>query len=695
LFACAVLIPLFAFVALKRTTPLYTAVGTVIYEPDRFKPPELQSILQVDATTEAMMSSQAEVLRGLRLIEPIAHQLNLFTNPEFNAALRPPPWHTRLLNRLRTLLGADGTSRPEGSGPPPTSSADTVLLAVQRALSVRPVNASHVLEVSFTGQDPVLAAAVVNNLMDAYIKAQLAAKFAAVDKAQQWLETRAKELRAEVRAAEDRIAAYRARQGLARGVHAGVDTEQISQLTEDLTRAKADLANAEGRLDAARNRAGAAALAAVAPSVVQLREQTGALTSQLQSLSTRLGPNHPEVLALKRQIEQGQHDIAAETARVVAATEAELVVARERVASLQADLVAAQSRVDHSEQAQIPLNALERDADAARTLLAAVLVRIQETSQRAAVETVDAHEVSLALPPDAPSYPRTGPLLMAAVALGLLLGSLAVYVQEQADTTLRTGEEIKLFGLSCLALIPELGRRKRGRFRAQDYAVLRPLSGFAEQIRVLRTGLWQGGATRPATIAITSARPGEGKTTVALSLGRVAASTGERVILLDCDLRRPSLAHLLGAEAPPGLAECLVGEATLESVIRKDPLTSMTYIPAGSAGADAAGLFMSEAMARVLQTLRQEYELVLMDAPPALAISDTRLIAKVADATLFCARWRHTRREAARNALELLQESQASIAGVVLTRVDARAHGKSGYPDAEACNSSNRIYFRE
>ncbi len=169
--------------------------------------------------------------------------------------------------------------------------------------------------------------------------------------------------------------------------------------------------------------------------------------------------------------------------------------------------------------------------------------------------------------------------------------------------------------------------------------------------------------------------------------------SGERVLLLDCDLRRPALARLLGAEGQPGLAECLIGTAALEHVIRKDPLTSMAYIPAGSAGADAAGLFMSDAMARALQTLRQEYDLVLMDAPPALAVSDTRLIARLADATLFCARWQRTRREIARNAIELLDESQASIVGLVLTRVDARAHGRSGYADAEACPVRNPRYF--
>jgi polysaccharide biosynthesis transport protein len=695
LIGCALLIPALAAVAISRMTPLYTATGVLIYEPDQFKPPELQSILQVDPTTEAVMSSQAEVLRGLRLIEPVAQQLNLFANPEFNGALRPQPWYSRLLRRASALF-SDDTVSPEVAGPSSASPGGSVLLAVQRALDVRTVNASHVLQVSFTAEDPVIAAAVVNNLMDAYIKAQLAAKFNAVDKARTWLETRAKELRAEVRAAEDRIANYRAKHGLVQGVHAGLDTEQISQITEDLGRARSDLAAAEGRLDSARGHAGATALAAVAPSAEQLREQDSSLTAQLQSLTSRLGPNHPEVLALRREIDQVRHDLTTETGRVLAAEEADVRAAQERVTALEQDLADSKAHVDRSEQSEIPLNALERDADASRTLLAAVLQSLQETAQRAAVETVDAHEVSLALPPDAPSFPRSGPMLAAAVAFGLLFGLFVVYLQELADTSLRSGDDVRgALELPCFALIPEVPRRRLGRLTVGDYAVLKPLSGFAEQIRALRAGLWRGGAARPRAIAVTAARQGEAKTTVALSLGRIAAMTGERVILLDCDLRRPELARLLGAEGRPGLAECLLGNETLGSVTRNDPLTSMAYIPAGAAGKDMGGLFMSEAMARVLQTLRQEYELVLMDAPPALAVSDTRMIAHFADATLFCARWRRTRRETVHNAIELLEEAQANVVGIALTRVDARAHGRSGYADAEACNSRYRQYFRD
>lgn len=691
---CAVLLPAVAMLALSRTTPLYSATGTLIFEPGRFRAQELQSILQTDPTTEQIMASQAEVLRGLRLIEPMAQRLDLFSNPEFNASLRPPPMLARMRDYL-PLLAKEAAAPEEPVGPSTRTSRNAVLLAAQRATTVRAMGTSHVLEVSFTASNPVLAAAAVNGLMDIYIKGQLAAKFSAVDKARNWLERRATELRTEVRSQEDRIAVYRAEHGLVQGVHAETDVEAITQLTENLAKARAELAAAEGKLNAARHHTGNGGEAEIAPSVVHLREQSSDLDAQLTAMTTQLGPSHPRVIELRRQIALVKSQEGAEMARVVSATEAELRAARERVAALEQDVAAAQARVERSAAAQIPLNAMQRDADASRALLASVLQRLQETAERAAVETPDAHEVSLALPPSSPSYPRTFPILAGAAAAGVLLGCFLIYLLELMDTTLASGDDVRMaLGIKCFGLVPEVGRRRRGRIRIEDYGALRPLGGFAEQIRALRAGLWVG-ATRPRTVAVTASRPGDGKTTIAMNLARTAALCGEKVLLLDCDVRMRGVAQLFGVETEPGLTELLTGEAELQAVIRRDPLTPMSYIPAGAVGIAAAGLFMSEAMMRLLQKLRDSYDLVLLDAPPAVAIADTRLIAQVAEATLFCARWRRTKREVARNAIEWLEEAQASVVGVVMTRVDARVHERSGYADAQACGPRLSGYFQD
>ena len=740
-----VFVPSCAWIAIQRATPLYTATGALIYEPSEYKARELQSILRTDPATEAVMASQAEILRSLKIARRVADRGNLHDNLEFNPALRPPSRSQLLIGRARAWLGMAGDALspeappppgpsmpgppmpgppmpgPPMSGPPmpgprPEASRDATILAVRDALHAAPVRFSRVIEVTFTAQDPLVAAAGVNNAMDLYIKDQFAAKASAVRRATTWLGERAGVLRAEVSRAEDRIAAYRAEHNFSQGMHAGLDAEKITHLNEDLIRARAELAAASARLDAARGRAGAAAQARIAPSVVTARANLDRIVEQHQARAGRLGANHPEAESGRRQIEEARRAVAAEIVHVVAATESDHRAASERVAALERNLQDARRGADEAEHARIPLNAMERDAEAARAQLMAMLERIQQTAQQHAVETSEAHEISLALPPARPAWPRPVPMMAAAGAAGALLGLLLVYVLHLADTTLHGGEEARtLTRLPCFALIPELRRRELRHTAIEDFAARRPLTVFAEQIRAVRAGLWLG-VEKPRVVAITAARPAEGKSVLALSLARSASLSGERVLLIDCDLRRSSLARRLRADNSKGLSDLLRGKARLEDVLHGDPPVGlapreaasgeepsgnreenprggMHFIPAGRPAGDSFGLFMGPAMARLLAEARREYTLIVLDAPPVQAVTEARVLAAVADATVLCVRWRSTPRAVVAHSLELLEDATAHVAGIVLTRVDPRAHVRSGYADAEVYHRRHRAYY--
>jgi len=689
--ASLLLCPLLAYVAIAQFTPRYTATGTLLYDPSEYKLQELQSILRTDPITDAVMASQAEVLRGITVIEQVVSRLNLQTDPEFNASLRPLPWPKRMLFVVwDTLFRPPTAPSDEPPGPRLNPARNDTLSAVQTALSVTPVKASHVLEVSFTAENPVIAAAAVNDAMDAYIRSRIAAKYHAVDRARELLEQRRRELREDVRKQEDEIAAYRARNGLIEGMHAHLDSEAISLQTESLARARNALAEAEGRLDAASGRAGAAAQAAIAPSVVQLRARQDQLSAELQSMLGRLGPGHPEVRAVHAQLADVERAIAAEISRVVAATEADVRSDRERVNALQRDMNEQQSQIAHDAQAQVPLNAMLRNAEASRGLLQSVLDRIQQTAQQPLIEAADAHEISEALIPDRPSFPPTIPWMSAAIAFGAVLGLLLVYVRELADSTFHSSDDVRtVLGLPCLALIPRMSRRALNGIAVEDYAARKPRSALAEQLRALRAGLWLW-PDRPRTVAITAAQQKEGKSTVTRALGRLAAMNGERVIVLDCDFRHPG-----SGDERAGLVDCLREHANLADVIRKDASTGMDILPSGQGEANALGLLSSITMTQLLQTLRQDYDLVLLDTPPAEAITDARIVASLADATLFCVRWRGTSRHVALHALELLEEAHATVVGVALTQVDVNVHVRSGYADAEVYHPRYGGYFRE
>jgi len=682
------LTPLGGIVALHRITPVYTASGMLIYEPAEYKAQAMQSVLRQDPATEATLASQAELLQSLHIAQKLVERGGFDTDPEFNPARRPPSFATRLFGWMAR------DPQPPVSGPAPDPNRDAMLLAVHGALHAKPVRFSRVLEVTFTAQDPLVAAAAVNNAMDVYIKDQYRAKARAVHRATEQLRSRAEELRRETRKNEDAIAAYRARLGLFQGMHAGIEAEQVTHLTEDLVRARTELANAEARLDAARGKAGAGAQAAVAPSVVQLRGQQEQLAAQAMARQSRLGPNHPEAEGLRRQAEGARKILAAEIARVVASIEAERRAAKDRVTMLESNLRTAQAEADRIAKAQIPLNAMQRDADAARAELQAVLLQIQDTAQKAAVETAEAHEISQALPPRQPSWPPTGPLTMAACAAGVFLGLIAVYGLHLLDTSVSSGSDIRdATNLPCFALLPEIGKRALGHLRAEDYVVRRPLTAYAEQIRSLRASL-RFGAHRPRVIAIAAARPGEGKTLLTLSLGRSAKLAGESVLLIECDLRQPKFARIFGSESEPGLSDFLRGTATIGDISRPDPWTALSFIPAGRSTGDLLSLFMSDAMIKLLDTAREQFDLILLDTPPIQAMSEARVIAALADAALLCVRWRNTPRAVLRHAFDLLRDTHANIVGTVLTRVDPKAHVRSGAADSEVYHRRYRPYYR-
>jgi polysaccharide biosynthesis transport protein len=696
LIAAIVLIPLCAYLTLRQVTPLYTATGSLIYEPSEYKARELQSILRADPTTEAMMASQAEILRSLHIAQKVAERANLFNNPEFNVALRPPGPIHHIVSIVRWLLGMETDAPAEPVyGPSPDRTRDQTMLAVQEALHATPVRLSHVIEVTFVADDPFIAAAAVNNAMDAYIKEQYAAKHRAVDSANGLLEKQAADLRREVRQVEERMSTYRTDHALSQGMHAGVETEEITHLTEDLVTAQSERAAATARLDAARGRAGAEAQAAVAPSVAQLRAQQEQFAGQMKAQQARLGSAHPEAQSLARQYADGQRALNAEIVRVVAATAADQHVAAERVDALQAILVKAKTAAESSARAEIPLNAMNRELEAARGQLQSVLERMQQTSQQANVESSEAHEISQAIPPERPTFPRMTQMMAASMVAAVFLGLLLVYILQLADGSVRSGDDIRvLTGLPCLALIPEVRGRALGHLKMHDYVVRRPLTAFAEQVRSLRVGVSLD-VDHPQVITLTSAGPGDGKSIVTLSLGRSAQLDGDRVLAIECDVRQSTFQQRLNGGPMPGLLDVLRGEMPWRNAVQDDQITDMKYITAGKPGSDALGLFLSERMRQLLREVRDHYDLILLDAPPVGTMTEARVAASLSDATLLCVRWRSTTSKTLLHALEVLRDAHATVIGTVLTRVDPRVHLRSGCADSAVYHRRYKAYFRE
>jgi succinoglycan biosynthesis transport protein ExoP len=304
--------------------------------------------------------------------------------------------------------------------------------------------------------------------------------------------------------------------------------------------------------------------------------------------------------------------------------------------------------------------------------------------------------------PTAASFPNIPLNALLGLVLGVGIAIAAMMIVEALENGLFTSEDVeKLLGVPHLGSIPTVASTLDGQ-KAGDkakmsptrYVVDKPLSSFAESFRNLRTSILFSRIGEPIrTVAITSALPGEGKTTTCICLGRVMAMGGTSTVVVDCDLRRRTVNRLFSEEPSVGLLEVLAGTATLDEALIKDEASGAVFLPLAKSSYTPKDVFASAAMDRLLEELRRRFEVTLLDTAPILPVADTRVLAPKADVTVFLARWRATPRKATENALKQLEGVGAYIAGVSLTQMDMKEQARSGYGDAGYYYRSYHQYY--
>ena len=690
-------IPVVAFLLARQLTPEYTAYATVIVEPEQLNLGDIERVVGGTNADLAGMASEIEVLRSRSLAERVVAATDLIETPEFNPYLREPGTIDVLIDEVRALVGMARPPPPERTEEEQAArEMEAAVNNVLRALDVDLRGDSRAIEIAFVSIDADRARDVTNAVADAYIVDRLESNYEATRRATAWLNDRTTTLRRNVEEAERRVEEYRAQSGITLGVESTVLTEQISQLNRQIVDARAALAQAESSLTQIRAGGALTAVPQVLASDViqQLRAQEAELRSQEAELAVRLADRHPQLVQVRSQLANTGGLIGAEVQRIVTGLQAEATAARDRVDRLEDDLARLEATVSTNSEAEIQLRALEREAEASRSLLESILGREQEATQQFDLEEPGARVLSAAVTPSGPSYPNKRILVMVAFVLAVFFGLLLVFVRELLDDTFRSGDEVEgILGLPCVALVPRI-RKTRAMGSVFDFIIAKPLSPFAEAVRSIRTALWLDGR-RPKTVVISSSRPGEGKTMTAISLARAAALAGERVVLVDCDVRRPSIRGALGASEQRGLSDFLSDGANLSDITLKDKASDLRFIPAGSSKANSAKLLMSDAMAGLLGQLARQYDLVVLDSPPILAITDSRVLARLADAVIYCVQWRGIARSVVATGVRGLQDAGASIVGVALTQVNIRRHARSGYADSEAYHPRYSGYYTQ
>ncbi|HET6467579.1 MAG TPA: Wzz/FepE/Etk N-terminal domain-containing protein [Geminicoccaceae bacterium] len=634
----------------------------------------------------ATVDTQVQVLTSRLLARRVIEQLGL-------VPARPPDGGLELVGGLLKIAQADATA-PEPA--PDAAPIDDFL----RRLQVEREGKSNVVAISYAAADPVEAARVANAVALSYVAEQAGMLRDAARRTGELLEQRVAALAAEVAAGETALAEARARLGAVAGRGPAADAMQIAQLGRDLVAARGERAAREARL--ARLRA-------------QLRDGTGQLTlgqgrgsillqnlDELRAealrreaeLASSFGERHPRLQDARAERAELERRIAAERRALVEDYELEVETARAQEAGLATALAKVEGEARLQAQEAGEIQALERQLDVKRRLYEATLQRANGLADSAEEEQAGVRLVSPATPPTAPAFPKPPLLLVVGLMVSTVVALFGVYASEAADCGIRCGEQVRdVLGLATLGLVPALGRRQLGGMPAQDFALERPQSPYAEALREVLAAL-EGGRSedRGKVVLVTSSLPEEGKSLFATGLARLAAAEGLRVLLIDGDLRRPSLHRLLGREAGAGIAELLKGGVALADLLVTDPRSSVKLLRASRLPRGAA-LAVDERVARLLEAARAGFDLVLVDSAPVLVLADARRFAGLADEVLFLVRWGKTPAAVAAHCLGQLREARATVAGAVLTRVDLRRHARYGFSDAGLAYTRFRQYY--
>ncbi len=688
-----------------QMTPLYTAETLIMLEHRKTAVTSFEEVLSDLGSDMSVMQSEVAVLKSPTFAEKVVDKLGLVNDPEFNADLRPPG--NPLLAYLNPRNWIPDAARGERLSFELTeeekarNQKTAVIEDFLDNINIRPQGRSYVLSVTFDSEDPRKAATIANTISEMYLVDQLDEKFKATKRATQWLEERIGDVRKEAREASDAAETFRAKTGLTEsGTTRTIGTQQLAELNTNYVLARTQRETVEAKQrevkSLTQNQRSIGAIGDVLGNglIQSLRRQEVELQRQIADANQRYGSRHPSMQTLQSQLRDLQGQMSLEVDKVALGIDNEVEMARGREKALKASLDEMQAHVDQQQQSVGALHTLERDVTTAQTMYEALLTRFQEITAQNDIQQPDAHVVSRAVIPLMASQPNKKIIAILSLVTSATLGVLLAMLTEYFERGFRSPHQFeRMTGVHGLGMIPTIPRWRRRWSSPADYALDKPLSSYSEALQSLRTTLLLANPDgRRRVLLFSSSVPDEGKSSVAAGFARICASAGQRVVIIDCDLRRKGLHRMLDIENAPGLHEVLAGQKEVHEVIQTDARTGLHVIAAGQGLALPQDMLGSARMHHLISHLALEYDRVILDSPPALAVSESKLLAALADQTVFIVRWGRTRRETALAGLKELVEAGADVVGVLLCQVNTRRHAQYEFPDSGRYHGYRRYY---
>jgi len=673
-----------------KQKPVYQGKVLVEINPEQPNVLNFKEVLQISGTdVESYRETQYRVLQSRTLAERVIQDLQLYRYPEFY--------------RKRGLFGliqSDPEKIPTASDPgPPDPSSDAYRNSIknfQDSVEIGPVRRSNLVEVSFYCDEPRMAARIANQLASDYIDQNLQVKWDETVKASEWLSGQLVGLKAKLEKSEDALQAYaQANSILFITEKQNLVNARLEQLQEEFTKAQAERFEKESlyslvQADKVQDLPGF-----LSNKLVQdLSVRSADLERQYAELTYTVKPDYPRAVALKKQMDTAQAtlDRLKEAMAQNITDEYRSAVVKEKY--LAEALDQQKKVVNDIAEKSIQYNILKREVDTSKQLFDGLLQRLKEAQVSAGLKASNIRIVDASEVPKRPVKPRIALNLALGAIVGLGLGIGLAFFQEYMDKTLKTPDEVETrLRLPSLGTVPSFltdgaDKAAEGNLisivpESQDLQLgpaLQTNPEIVEAFRSLRTSILLSANPVPKMILITSALPGEGKTSTTINLGATLASLGSRVVIVDCDMRRPACHRSIGVENKPGLVQCLTGHVGLEEAILPVPgVPGLSVIPCGPIPPNPAEILSSPLAGNLLRSLQSRFEYVLVDSPPLLSVADGRILSTLTDAVVLVVRAHETQYEVVRRARALLYGAGARILGVALNDVDFNRDGYSYY----------------
>ncbi len=679
--------------------PMYRANARMIIETSNPNIVSIQEVMAIDAWDPDYKETQYKIIESRTVARRVIDKLNLAESEEFN----PTPKTGLVVNLKSSIRGMISSfkktikglirSEPKVARKPGLKTDEEKYLpdsglvsAFIGRISVAPVRDSRLVDIGFSARDPMVAVRAVNGLAQAYIDHNMDLRLGAIKDAMAWMNERIEEERSKVEASERKLQEYREREGIVTEFSGEVETvtaQKLAQLNSQVVQAESDRVEVETRYRQAQQLKYNPLVLDSIPEVLNnlliqnIKKSEVGIYNRISELSGKYGKEHPKMKAAYSELESMQQRKSAEVVRIIDSLRNEYEVAQAREASLKAALERQKQESLGLNKKAIEYGVLKRESEGARELYDLLIRRFKETSVTEEIDTgniriIDKAEYAFQV---SPNIRRD---LRLAAVIGLMLGLGLAFFFEYLDNTIKSPDEVEsFFKIPLLGVVVDhkiRGRRQDDTDKAEELITLQDQrSAVSETYRGIRTRiLFSTTETQPKSILMVSAMESEGKTISSANLAVIMARTGSRVLLLDCDMRKPRLNTIFSIEREKGVSNILVNDCSISDALRKTDIENLDMIPCGQIPPNPSELLGSKAMKEMLATLSRDYDRIVIDSPPVSAVTDAVVLSKAVDGVVVVLQANKTERVVAQRAIEQMQAVKAHIFGIILNRLDAQ-----------------------